>query len=374
MEQLDKVSLTILFQESAEAKQVMYQIINTQNKEQGELNISIIPFLSSVCDGWLNFFEEQNMDMELPRIENIPFQELVKSTRVSYKLYSDKKVNQINTILRKESISRLELLTQDYNDDQKDFIRVFGQEDLGVFFYNKIPYGNSSQMSIYLENLLKIKSIESIKNINEETFLLVTKYSENIAKFISSVVIRPHDDSVKRDKKLCIDSGSLTYKDYFFDDEERNNLLGGNLPKETQLFLFNILCQNNFINYVLPSVFDSKGTLYYRSKLQTYLTSIYILSKVIKKYSTIIDDKYISEIEQLIKEKETYFTLENKLRNNIFHYGIKEVPVVVFNEPNLFFKELVEFSVGFEFSLFIEKIDNSFFKINRIINELIKLN
>lgn len=374
MEQLDRVSLTILFQESAEVKQIMYQMINTQNKEQGQLNISIIPFLSSVCDGWLNFFEEQNMDMELPSIENISFQELVKSTRVSYKLYSDKKVNKINTILKKEGISRLELLTQNYNFIQRKYIQKFGQEDLGVFFFNEVPYGNSSQMSIYLENLLSIRSIESIKNVSDETFLLATKYSENIAKFINSVVVRPYDKNINKDKKLIINSSKLTYKDYFFYDEKRNNLLNGNLPKETQLFLFNILCQNNFINNVLPSVFSFKGLLYYRSKLQTYLTSIYILSKVIKKYSSFIDDKHIIEIEQLIKEKETYFTLKNKLRNNIFHYGIKEVPIIVFNNPNLFFKEMVEYSVDFEFSLFIEKIDNSFFKINRIINELVKLN
>lgn len=155
------------------------------------------------------------MDMELPILENIPFQELVKSIRVSYKLYSDKKVNKINTILKKEGISRLELLTKNYNFIQRKYIQKFGQEDLGVFFFNGVPYGNSSQMSIYLENLLSIRSIESIKNINDETFILATKYFENIAKFINSVVVSPYDKNISQDKKLIISSRKLTYKDYF---------------------------------------------------------------------------------------------------------------------------------------------------------------
>ena len=107
IEPLQKVSFILLSQESAEAKQIIHQLVNSRFKQQEELSISIIPFLSSVCDGWLSFFQSQNIDMELSFIENISFDKLVKSTRVSYKLYSDKKQNKINNKLQDDGLKRL---------------------------------------------------------------------------------------------------------------------------------------------------------------------------------------------------------------------------------------------------------------------------
>ncbi|SFH87803.1 hypothetical protein [Pisciglobus halotolerans] len=369
---LDEVSFVILSQESAEVKQIMHQLVNSRFQKQNQLNISIIPFLSSVCDGWLNLFELKNQYISLPKIENISLDKIIKATRVSYKLYSDRRHNKINNNLHVSGLERLDILKTDYNMLQKKWVEIFGQKDLGVFTINNIPYGNTSQLSIYLEKILNLKSSSSLYTLQKNSAHLLTSYSKYIGFFISSVVSLPYSELVDEKKRLSLDSSNLRHNDYFFYDEKRKNLLGGNLPTDTQLFLFNILCQNNFVNLVIPNVFLSSESLFYRSKLQVYLTSINCLSLILKKYSDTISKKQIQDIKYLITEKEKYFTFENKLRNNIFHYVIQDIPLTVFTNSNYYFQELVEYSVGIGFDRFISNIDNSFISINQVISGLIQ--
>lgn len=371
---LQKVSFVLLSQESAEAKQIMHQIINSRAKQQAQLNISIMPFLSSVCDGWVTLFKSQSMEIDFPNIENIPFDKLVKSTRVSYKLYSDKKHNKINNKLQKAGSERLALLKTDYNFLQGKFIKRFGQKDLGVFTLDDVPYGNTSQLSIYSEKILDLKSTESLRRFEKNSSSLLMEYSEYLASFINSVLTQPFKNSIDENKRLLIDSKRLKHNDYFFYDKKRKNLLGGNLPVDTQLFLFNIFCQNNFMNNVMPMVFQTSGSFFYRFKLQAYLTSINSLSLILKKYSHSINERQTQTIKQLVEEKEKYFTFENELRNNIFHYGIKEIPISIFKDANHYFEEMIEYSVGIDFDYFIKRIDLSFSIINQLLCDLVRYN
>lgn len=372
MEALQKISFILLSQESAVAKQILYQLINSRLKKQDQLNISIIPFLSSVCDGWLTLFNLFNIDINFPDIENVSFPKLVKLTRVSYKLYSDKKHNKINNMLQKEGQERLALLKKDYNFLQRNFIKIFGQKDLGVFTVNGFPYGNTSQLSIYLENILALKPITSISDYDKNASLFLTNYSEVLASFFNSVVNQDFSNSIDEKKGLSLDSIILDHNDYFFYDNKRKNLLDSNLPVGTQLFLFNILCQNNFINIIMPNVFQASGSLFFRSKLQSYLISINSLALILKKYPSFINQTQVYAIQQLIVEKEKYFTFQNNLRNNIFHYDIREIPYSVFKDTNHYFEEMIEYSVGIDFGNFITKIEKSCLTINQLLNDLIK--
>ncbi|MFB8675509.1 hypothetical protein [Enterococcus gallinarum] len=372
IEPLQKVSFILLSQESAEAKQIIHQLVNSRFKQQEELSISIIPFLSSVCDGWLSFFQSQNIDMELSFIENISFDKLVKSTRVSYKLYSDKKQNKINNKLQDDGLKRLYLLKTEYNFIQRKFVELFGQRDLGVFTLDGIPYGNTSQLSIYLEKIIDFNSATSLTNLQKNSALFLTKYSECIASLINCVVTPSFQSGIDKKKTLILELNRLSHHDYFFYDEQRKNLLGGCLPTNTQLFLFNILCQNNFVNKVLPIVFQTSGVLYFRSKLQTYLVSVNCLSLILKRYSYNINKNQISNIKNIIEEKERIFTFENKLRNNIFHYDIQDVPISIFNDSLHYFEEMLEYCTMIDFNSLISIIDQSFLMIDQIIRDLIK--
>ena len=216
MEPLQKISFILLSQESAATKQIMHQLVNSRFKKQDQLAISIIPFLSSVCDGWLTLFNSFNIDIDLPNIEDVPFPKLVKSTRVSYKLYSDKKHNKINNMLQNEGLERLALLKKDYNFLQRKFIKLFGQKDLGVFTVDGFPYGNTSQLSIYLKKIVELKPTTSLSDREKNASLFLTKYSEHLALFINSVVTQHFSDSIDEKKCLSLDSNRLKHSDYFF--------------------------------------------------------------------------------------------------------------------------------------------------------------
>ncbi|MDG2978751.1 hypothetical protein KNP65_02210 [Latilactobacillus curvatus] len=371
MKKIDEVSLRILMEESNSAYWIMYQITKGKIKDESQLSISLLPFLSSVCDGWLMFFKLQNLNIVLPEINNISFEKYVQSTRVSYKLYSDKKVNRINRTLKKSGFERLRLLITNYNIIQRIFIKLFGQEDLGVFCFIGTPYGNTSQLSIYLDKLVDIESTSSLSEYNDSLRPVLIDYSKILSTLINSVVNNAFKDKVGLEEIEQFSSVEFQHKDYFFYDKRRKNILGGFLPRDTQLFLFDIYCQNNFINNVMPLFLKESESLFYRSKLQTYLTSINSLILIQKKYKALINSEQTRSIERIIKEKEEYFTLENKLRNNIFHYGIEGVPVSVFKNPNCYFKELVEYSVRLEFNEFIERINSSLDEINQIFCNLI---
>lgn len=373
MEPLQKISFILLSQESAATKQIMHQLVNSRFKKQDQLAISIIPFLSSVCDGWLTLFNSFNIDIDLPNIEDVPFPKLVKSTRVSYKLYSDKKHNKINNMLQNEGLERLALLKKDYNFLQRKFIKLFGQKDLGVFTVDGFPYGNTSQLSIYLKKIVELKPTTSLSDREKNASLFLTKYSEHLALFINSVVTQHFSDSIDEKKCLSLDSNRLKHSDYFFYDDKRKNLLDGSLPVDTKLFLFNILCQNNFTNIVMLNVFQGSGSLFFRFKLQSYLISINCLSSILKKYPYSINQSQMYTIQQLVEEKERYFTFQNKLRNNIFHYDIREIPCSVFKDTNHYFEEMIEYSVGIDFDYFITRIEKSCLTINHLLNDLIKM-
>ena len=172
--------------------------------------------------------------------------------------------------------------------------------------------------------------------------------------------------------KTYVQQNQFTNTDFFFFDNKRKNILGGKLPTSTQLFLFNIYCQNNLFNYAIPYIFHSHNKLYYRSKIQSYLISINVLKKVQKKCQDLLKSEYIEEINYLIHKKELYFTFENKLRNNIFHYQIENTPISAFSDKNRFFEEMIEYHTGMKFDKFIEKIDNYLIQINSLICSIIE--
>lgn len=366
MELLQKISFSILLQESSEARKIIHQIFNSKAKSQSDLSICMIPFLSSICEGIITSFQLQNVELSLPDIEDISFEKLVKSTRASYKLYSDKKTNK----LQNQGEVWKNYLESNYNYFQKKFIQLFGQEDLGVFTFIDIPYGNTSQYNIYLEKLLDLKTVVTIGARNEKRTKLL-EYSGMLASLINQIVMDLSEYNGDREESVLLQQDEFKYKDYYFYDKKRKNVLGGSLPINTQLFLFNILCQNNFINIIMPDIFDVSGSFYYRTKLQAYLISVNSLSQTLRNHASLINEKQVEIVEQLVEEKGKYFTFENKLRNNIFHYEIKGVPASIFKDKNRYFEEMVEYSVGINYKKIIDEIDNSLITINELIRDLI---
>lgn len=249
---------------------------------------------------------------------------------------------------------------------------MFGQCDFGVFSINNIPFGNTSQQFLYFEDFIKFEENVSFKTWLLEIEQVIFEYSKHIG-FIVEYIIKLFNksNSISKGSKIKIDSNNMSHKDYFLIDEKRRNILQGNLPMEVQLQLFNVLCQNNFITSVLSEVFNSKGILFYRSKIQTYLVSVNYLIKVHNKYSEYLKKEYEDDFKQIFTVKNKFFSNNCSLRNNIFHYKIQAFPEQVFLNSSSYFIDMVEYETKMNFKNLMKIVDDEIDRINSIIYKII---
>ena len=370
---LDELSFLILLQETMELKQMLYQLNNSNDDfDRFEISIPFLPILSSICLAWVEKFEKHNEIVNSLDIRGIDFVTLLKKFRISFKLYSDKRVLKAFKMLNNSADKRKKILETDYNFFQKFVTRIVGQKDLGVFTIEGIPYGNTSQLSIYLEEIFVKNNFETLNQwiLSNQEFLI--DFSSTLATFINSITLDFEEKfSVDSTLEMNITNRKLSYEDKYLIDKKRRNILLGSLPMEAQLQLLNILCQNNFINVLLPEIFMKTGGLLYRLKLQTYLVSVSIIKKIYLKYSNTLSSYILKNIEEIIECKEKYFLENTQFRNNIFHYSLSGVSSKNYFGYKYYFRAVVESYVEMSFDDFIKMIDEETNKINVVIKKII---
>ena len=286
------------------------------------------------------------------------------------KLYCDQRIGKATKQLKKNSEETYRLLKTDYNIFQRLVVSMLGQCDFGVFTINKLPYGNTSQLFLYISDIINFERYKSLGVWEIEARKVVFEFSKLLSQFINTIIDSfAKSNMIDKDSQIELVRFNFSYDDYFLIDEKRRNILRGNLPFEVQLQLFNIVCQNNFITNVLPKILQSSSFLYNRTKIQTYLVSVITINNIINKYPNI---KYQKLLKQIIETKEVYFGKGSMFRNNIFHYMIQGIEESVFLNPDLYFNEFVEFYSKTDFNQFMQEISEEIDKINEIIYQLIK--
>lgn len=371
---LEALSFNILLQETIEIKQILYQINNSRDDfNKYDIYIPLLPILSSICLAWVEKFEKHKEIVNLPDIRGFNFVTLLKKVRISFKLYSDKRVQRAFKMLYNSADKRKKILETDYNFFQKFITSIVGQKDLGVFTIDDIPYGNTSQLSIYLEEIFVQNNFETLNQwiLSNKEFLI--DFSSTLAAFINSITLDFEEKfSVDPTLEMNVTNRKLNHDDKFLIDKKRRNILLGDLPMELQLQLFNILCQNNFINVLIPEIFMKTGGLLFRLKIQTYLVSVSAIKKIYLKYYHSLSSDILKNLEEIIEFKEKYFLENTQFRNNIFHYSLTEISIENFLEYKYSFKEVVESYVEMDFDNFIKIIDEETKKINVVIKKIIK--
>ncbi|HEM3666923.1 TPA: hypothetical protein U1C81_000659, partial [Streptococcus suis] len=231
-----------------------------------------------------------------------------------------------------------------------------------------IPYANSNQYHIYLESILSKTGRNDISYFSDEATSLFFEYSKNLGTLINSTNVKPISNAISQE----INPNDFEQKDFFVLDTKRRNFLVGRLPIETQLFLFNILCQNNFILYVMPDILKSKKQFFTRSLIQCYLVSITALRLVYTKYEPYLSETQKEQFCKIIDSKEEHLNINQSFRNNIFHYKISDVPLENFTNANRFFEELIEFHSNKCFAEYQELLVAEIVNINHLIDSLIQ--
>lgn len=370
---LDELSFLILLQETIELKQMLYQLNNSNNDfDRFEIYIPFLPILSSICLAWVEKFEKHKEIVNLPDVRGIDFVTLLKKVRISFKLYSDKRVLRAFKMLNNSAEKRKKILETDYNFFQRFVTSIIGQKDLGVFTIDDIPYGNTSQLSIYLEEIFVQNNFDTLNKwvLNNREFLI--DYSRTLTTFINSITIEFEEKFlIDPTLEINVTNCKLSYMDKFLMDTKRRNILLGKVPLEAQLQLFNVLCQNNFINILVPEIFMKTGGLLYRLKLQTYLVSVNTIKNFYKRFSKLLNPLLGKNIEEIIECKEKYFLENTQFRNNIFHYSLTEISSKNFLRYKYYFRAVVESYVEMSFDDFIKMIDEETEKINAIIEKII---
>ena len=368
---LHKVSKSILLQETIEVRQILELIYNSKDKvNNDEIYIGLIPIISSICHGWFEIIEDEDVHINNIKIGRYNFDTLIKSSRIGLKLYSDKKIAKASKRLHEISVEFNKMLQTEYNGMQKRFVYLFGQCDFGIYTINDLPYGNTIQQSLYLSDVINFEDYDSLEVWENEVQEIVFEFSKSLAQFINTIIgLSGISCLINKTSEIQLIGLKLAYNDYFLIDEKRRNILKGDLPIEIQLQLFNILCQNNFIINVLPRVFQSGGLLYHRSRLQTYLVSVNTIKKIINKFP---NEKYQKQLKEIVEVKENYFDKDSVLRNNIFHYKIEGVDDSVFSIPEKYFYEFIELNSRIEFNDFMKVISEEIIKINKVIYKMVE--
>lgn len=369
--QLDRISYSILLQETLELRQVLQSIVNSQDTiDNYDIFIPFLPLMSSVCLGWCDLFTKNGIKVEIPGIEGYSSVRLLKNCRIGLKLYSDQRIGKATKQLKKNSEETYRLLKTDYNIFQRLVVSMLGQCDFGVFTINELPYGNTSQLFLYILDLINFERYKSHGVWETEARKVIFEFSKLLSQFINTIIDSfAKSNMIDKDSQIELVRFNFSYNDYFLIDEKRRNILKGDLPIEIQLQLFNILCQNNFIINVLPLVFQSDGLLYHRSRLQTYLVSVNTIKKIINKLP---NEKYKMQLKEIVEIKEIYFDKDSVLRNNIFHYMIEGVDDSIFSIPEKYFYEFVEFNTRIEFNDFMQVISEEILKINKVIYKIVE--
>lgn len=135
---------------------------------------------------------------------------------------------------------------------------------------------------------------------------------------------------------------AISIKHYFdINTNRRNPIFVDNSAKELNLLFLHLLCNINFLKYILRGLFKEGNTWIFRTE---YIVTYYTLRALqrLKNYSESNSDITIDgvEIERILKNGETLF--QSKLRNCMMHYDLKNQGVISTENVDKHFYGIIE--------------------------------
>ena len=369
-----EASRTQLLTEIYEAKKMLYRILNLPTESQSLISMSISPFLSLLCEGIDNLFSEDDVKFSenYGLIYGMSFTKLMNQNRASVKLLTDKKITRAIKTIDKQLIAFNQDLVREYNLLQRDYISMFGQPDLGIYFFENVAFSNTSQLSIYQDMFRQI----AIDNLGNNTLgFIIRDFSASQANSISSFASAiegktlPKIDSNKC--KLDISDNDFSEKDFIFIDERKRNIFLHSENKNLSLYLFNIKCQMSFALKLAPKIIDRNHALRFRVEIIAYYQSMKTIDFLIKKGKLLLSSTKMEILDKLLINFNNIFS-DNYLRNNIYHYRFSDdnVHMVMKND---YFISMIEFQTRQDFNCVFGNIERDMTELIEILDEITAL-
>ncbi|CDO04203.1 hypothetical protein BN988_02753 [Oceanobacillus picturae] len=368
------ISRRQLLYELYESKKMIYRILNLPVKSQSLIAMSISPFLSLLCDGIDNLFSEENSKLSesLGLIDEVSFTKLMSQNRASIKLLTDKKISNAIKIIDKQLLSFNNALTKDYNILQKGYVSIFGQPDLGVYYYKGVAFANTSQLSIYQDMFRKITNDDITDN---RLGPIIRDFSEIQSSYIKTFTsqiegnLLPKIDSEKC--KVNIIDSNFSEKDFIFLNEAKRNIFMNSDDKNSTLYLFNLKCQLSFSLKIIPRIIERDHSLRFRIEMIVYYQSVKTIEFLIKKNKFPFNNITKEIIDNMLMDSHRIF-LDNNLRSNIYHYRFSEDNAQM-EMTNDFFISMVEFQTQQNFNDIFSIIENDMEKLIEVLDEITSL-
>lgn len=364
LEPMEAISYIQILNESIEMYEILISLTKTEREISSLLSIPMIPFLAFMVDGIIQIFPEyfdySENDLNL---DGESYKKLVRKIRVGHKLLSDKRYSKKQNIVNRKQIENYNNLTSDYNNLQNLVIKLFGQEDYGIFRYKHIDFATNIQGHLYLDTL----TLNSL----EEQGKKLTQLSSSLSSLLSNFVIGSQSAlkfDINSDFIVNADINDFDMVDFFLFDFKRKNIFNEKLNSNIQALLHSHLCQLNYLGEVFPNVFSGQVHCFFRFKLVAFLEAIKVLKNTINNESEI--DIYKDLLLKIINGEVYQLLSSNRIRNNIAHYQLRGYdPQTFINENSIV--SIIEFETQENISSFYDNFENEFKMVKRLLNEIL---
>lgn len=279
------------------------------------LFLGLLPYLALEVEATYDLLNSIGIDLNhLPMAEN--YQNILKKVRTKAKLYKEKTRKNIENI-KKIRNDQNKVYSKGLEVDFLEFLGWFG--DYGTYKYQESYMGNSFLYIWYFDS---IENISSSTDISKKYGMMIQNLSKAMSQFVLTIESCfskiPEYEKYPLKGKIPV----VTLAD--FDISRKNTLLFKNgIDKDCSLFLFNLLCAVNFVEFYMKEILEQKNSFYIRMKYLIYyfvvssLESLVRFSEQNKIFCTGVN-QYLNEIGNM-----------KSLRNEKFcscmrHYGITE--------------------------------------------------
>lgn len=313
---LEKVIAVRIIQEDAEA---IYSLMKSE--KDSILSMGIIPYYALFVQSCQEYMGEKYLsESEELRVKDIR--------------------NHIKTYGEKFGKSKKRLLSVDFKQNEQfmsqlkfDFMRDWNVHlNLGTYWTaERHIVGNTQLFADFL-------GIEDM--FNTETGKRQYELGNQLGKFVSSV----RDGLSKNiNQPNVLRSNSSISIDYFHDlnTNKKNEFFIDSSSKELNLFLLHLICNMNFVKYVLRTLFVEGNTWVFRVEyIVTYYTFRALLS--LRNYYENVNDGQVelADISNIINFGNEIF--QSKFRNCMMHYGLENQEVLSLKYINKPFYGIIE--------------------------------
>ena len=204
--------------------------------------------------------------------------------------------------------------------------------NLGTYWTEeKQIIGNTQQLA----NFLSVESVFDPK-IKEKNYQMGYHIGSFVSSFRNELANSSSFPIIERERK----SISINYY-CDINTNKRNNLLSKGQKKEINLFYLHLLCNMNFVKYILRPLFRDGNIWVFRVE---YIVSYYTLRALerLKNYTENNKDITVEskEIHDILKLGELLF--KTKVRNCMMHYNLENAGVISFENIDKPFYGIIE--------------------------------